>query len=126
MLLLLTLLLIFGGLILGVLALPALVALGGISIAGLAALGAIVVPLAVLAAGFVASGVAAAVLAAVTGLGYAGSYAYSGVRGLVTGRRRAAFRVTGQQLQPSASTLGEIPADVAAQCQEEKLVPCPI
>lgn len=124
MLLLLTLLLIFGGLILGVLALPALVALGGIAVAGLAALGAVVAPLAVLAAGFVASGVAAAVLGVVTGLGYAGSYAYSGVRGLVTGRRETV--VPERQLQPAASTVGEIPYDVAAQCQEQKLVPCPI
>jgi hypothetical protein len=124
MLLVLMLLLVFGGLILGVLALPALVALGGIAVAGLGALGAIVVPFVALAAGFVASGVVSAFLLVVTGLGYAASYAYSGIRVLVTGRRETVAPV--RQLQPAASTVSEIPYDVAAQCQEQKLVPCPI
>ncbi len=131
MLLVLMLLLIFGGLILGVLAIPALVVLAGLAAAALGTLALIVVPPVVALAGLVGSGIAEAVLAVVTGLGYAGSYASSRVRVLATGRREEPVSVTEQniperQLQPTVSTVDQLPYNVAGQCQEQKLIPCPI
>jgi hypothetical protein len=113
---LIVLLLILGGLILGVLAIPALVVLGGIAAAGLGALALIVVPPVVALAGLVGSGIATA---------------FSSVRALVAGRREEPVSVMEQtiperQLQPAASIVDEIPYNVAARCQEQKLVPCPI
>jgi len=104
-----------------------------LAIAGLGALAAVAVPVLAGLAGLVASGIAAAFLAVVTGLVYAASYAFSGVRAaLIAGRQEAPVSVVEQniperQLQTAVSTVNEnIPYDLALQCQELKLVPCPI
>ena len=122
--LLLILLFAVGGLILGALAV--------LAVAGLGVLGAVAVPALVGVAGLAASGIAATLLAVVTGLGYAASYAFSGVRALVTERQEAPVSVVERniperQLQAVANVGDKnIPFDLALQCQELKLVPCPV